>query len=392
MLRKPARFEYDTKWETLLKEPTVELARLIVEASDRVALEVLLETRRLFRLGEEPLLLLPDFLMKICDRMPSWKGFDTSDGRLADCAYDLMIAKYSHFPETIAKGSKPNECPLKGMRIDCRKYYKAFVTVFEKQRRQKRMATRAEEEVEAGKLLQRLVVRNFWWSKKECERGTSFAIRYAWKVESATIYLWYPSHMTAREFRMWLEENVTNVNPRAPNEKKRIQALIDKNLGRGSHVSLDEPVSLRLLKGKDDIPSIETQEGRMFARNLADAVAREKAENIDNLRPAIKGLGKKSLRNLILQIFSEIEHDEFILTRVASRYGLSKASLSRFAGSSWFEKMAGTQTVNVPDLWKNTAGLLAENSIFMDTVLASGYAGKLKDVLEVIGLERRQKE
>jgi hypothetical protein len=77
MLRKPARFEYDTKWETLLKEPTVELARLIVEASDRVALEVLLETRRLFRLGEEPLLLLPDFLMKICDRMPSWKGFDT---------------------------------------------------------------------------------------------------------------------------------------------------------------------------------------------------------------------------------------------------------------------------------------------------------------------------
>jgi hypothetical protein len=264
------------------------------------------------------------------------------------------------------------------MRIDCRKYYKAFVTAFEKQRRQKSMATQAEEEVEAGKLLQRLVVRNFWWSKKECERGTSFAIRYAWKVEGATIYLWYPSHMTAREFRMWLEENVKDVNPGAPNEKKRIQALIDKNLGRGSHVSLDEPVSLRLLKGKDDIPSIETQEGRMFARNLADAVAREKAENIDNLRPAIKGLGKESLRNLILQIFSEIEHDEYNLTRVASRYGLSKASLSRFAGSSWFEKMAGTQTVNVPDLWKNTAGLLAENSIFMDTVLASGYAGKLK--------------
>ena len=372
------------QWKGLTKEPTVELIRRIAESSDRLALAVFLETRRLFRLGEEALLLLPDFLRKICDKMPSWKGFDTSDGRFANCAYDLTIAKYSHFPETIARGSKPGERPLRGMRIDCRKYYKAFLTDFDKQRRRKKTATQAEEEVEAGRRLQRLVLRNFWWSKKECERGTSFAIRYAWKVNGATMYLWYPSHMSAREFRMWLEENVTDVNPGTPNEKKRIQALIDQNLGRGCHVSLEESGVLRVLKGKEELSTLDTQEGRMFGRNLAEAVAHEKAQNIEALRPAIKALGKGAVKNLIGEIFSEIQHGEYEITQVASRYGLSKATLSRFAGNSWFERTDGGRTISVPDLWKNTAHVLAENPVFLDTVISSGFAGRLEEVRAII--------
>lgn len=380
------------RWKMLTKEPTVELIQRIAESSDRLALTVLLETRRLFGLGEEPLLLLPDFLRKLRDRTTSRRGFGTNDARFADCAYDLTVAKYSHFSGAIARSPNPRERPLRGMRVDCRKYYKAFVTSFESQRRRKGTSNQLEEEVEAGKLLQRLVVRNFLWSKKECERGTSFAIRYAWKVDGATMYLWYPSHMTAREFRMWLDENVKHVNPGAPNEKKRIQALIDQNLGRSYHVSLEESGVLRILKEKEEISSLDTQEGRMFGRNLADVVAHEKAQNIEALRPAIKALGKGVLKNLIGQIFSEIQNGEYKITRVASRYGLSKATLSRFAGNSWFEKMDGGRNISVPDLWKNTAHVLAENPVFLDTVISSGFAGRLREVREIIENEREGKK
>jgi hypothetical protein len=130
----------------------------------------------------------------------------------------------------------------------------------------------------------------------------------------------------------------------------------------------------------------------MFGRNLADAVAQEKTENIEKLRPAIRELGQDTVKKLIMQIFSEIEQDDYELTKMAWQYGISKATLSRFAGSSWFEKMDGVQTVTVPDLWKNTAGVLAENPVFLDTVLASGFEDKLKEVLGHIDSDRRERK
>jgi hypothetical protein len=230
------------------------------------------------------------------------------------------------------------------------------------------------------------------WSRKECERGRPFSIRYAWKVGGKTIYLWYPSQMTAEEFKAWLRENVTDVNPGAPNEKERIQSLIDKTLGRNCCVSLSEGGILRTLRGTDEICSLESQEGRGFAYNLAATVAQEKAQNWENLRSAIRALGNEHIKGLITRIFSDIENGEYLLTRLASQYGISKATLSRFAGSSWFEKTGRHQTVTVPDLWKNTAGVLAENPVFMDTVITSGFAGRLDEVLAIIEGKRREKE
>ncbi|MBP1740143.1 MAG: hypothetical protein H6Q48_2436, partial [Deltaproteobacteria bacterium] len=133
------------------------------------------------------------------------------------------------------------------------------------------------------------------------------------------------------------------------------------------------------------------QEGDMFGQNLADTVAQEKAENPGKLRPAIREMGPDSVRRLIIQIFSEIEQGDYDLTRMAGQYGISKATLSRFAGSSWFERKDGVQTVTVPDLWKNTAGVLAQNPVFLDTVLASGFETRLKEVLAHIDSERRDR-
>ena len=379
-------------WKALTQEPTLQLVRKIVQDSDTLALKVLLETRRLFHLLHEPPLLLPEFLMKLRDRMAWQQKDDAEDRRLADCAYDLLMDKYSNFPEPIERPSEPQERRPKGSRIDCRKYYLAFLQAFTRETRGKQIKSQSQEELEAGRVLQRLVLRNFWWSRKECERGTPFSIRYAWKVGEATIYLWYPAHMTAMEFKAWLLENVKDVNPIAPGEKKRIQSLIDEKLVRGYHVSLDEKDIARTLAASYEPCSIDTQEGDMFGRNLANTVAKEKAENPGKLRPAIREMGPESVRRLIMQIFSEIEQGEYDLTRMAEQYGISKATLSRFAGSSWFERKDGVQTVTVPDLWKNTAGVLAQNPVFLETVLASGFEVKLKEVLEHIHSQRRDRE
>jgi len=91
---------------------------------------------------------------------------------------------------------------------------------------------------------------------------------------------------------------------------------------------------------------------------------------------------------LILQIFSDIALGEYEATQIAQHYGISKATLSRFAGSMWFEKTGDNKSVTIPDLWQNTAGILAGNHVFMETVLTSGVAGKLEEVLGLIKKER----
>jgi hypothetical protein len=139
-------------------------------------------------------------------------------------------------------------------------------------------------------------------------------------------------------------------------------------------------------------PLITTQEEQMFGWNLADAVAQEKAENPNVLRPAIRKLGEQSIKQLILQIFAEIEYDDYDITRIASQYGLSKASLSRFAGSTWYEKMETDQPVTIPDLWKNTAQVLAGNPTFMQTVIDSKLADRFAEVLAVIKTQRGKRD
>ena len=45
MLRRDAQCVNSRRWKELLKKPTIELVRLIVEKSDKDALKVLLDTR-----------------------------------------------------------------------------------------------------------------------------------------------------------------------------------------------------------------------------------------------------------------------------------------------------------------------------------------------------------
>jgi hypothetical protein len=380
----------DERWKALTKETTVGLVRQIVEGSDRQALRVLLDTRRLFYLKHEPPLLLPEFLMKLRDRLAPPERFDIDKGKVADCTYDLTLAKYSNLPELPQENPDQDGCPPRAPGPDCRNYYRAFLRSMKYLRNQGDIGNQAQEESSAASLLQRLVYKNFLFSRLECERATPFSVRYTWNVAGVRLILWYPSYMSAREFREWLKENVRDLNLRAPNEQRRIQELVDSNLPRGYHVPLDE-CGLEEASVEEEGPfSLEFYEGFAFTGSLADTVAQEKARNIQNLRPAMRRMGRRNLERCVLQIFSALAAGDYNATRVAEQYGISKAALSRFAGTAWFEKTKERESVRIPDLWRNTAMVLAGNPVFMETVLTSGVAGTLEEVLGLIKSEERE--
>lgn len=381
---------------TLAKDSTVKLIRRIVEDSDRSALEVFLETRKLFRIKNGPPLLLHEFLLKLRDRLV--RSFALNDVQLADCAYDLTLAKYSNLPVTAPNKTKLDDYSLKGTGTDCRNYYRAFLSKMHRGKDQGKIKNRAEEESYAGVVIQKMVYNNFLQSKLECQRDTPFSVRYMWEVNGVKLYLWYPSYMTAKEFRNWLEENIKDLNHRRPYEQKHIQSLIDVALKRGYHISTDDPdalIGLNKEMGKESSPT-EQKESQMFVGGLSEAVARRKVEEIQELRPSIAKLGEKTITVMILQIFSDLSVGAYSVTETADQYGVSKPTFSRFAGNKWFEKIEQFENVGdiknivIPDLWKNTAEILAENPYFLEKVLNFGFADILKTVIEMIKIEKEK--
>ena len=76
---------------------------------------------------------------------------------------------------------------------------------------------------------------------KECKRRDTTSIRYAWEVGGRIIYLFYPSYLTASNSENGLKINITDVNPDAPNEKNRIQKIIDQKYPCGANIRTDDP-------------------------------------------------------------------------------------------------------------------------------------------------------
>jgi hypothetical protein len=378
------------RWKThtnaLYRESTIALIRRIVENADSEALGVLVNTRKLFRFRGQNPILLSDFLLILRDKLAMQDGYTNYTCDLADCCYELTLAKYINFPSNPNKTKKSDEYSFFTMNVDCRNYYRAFLHNIQKVIDRGKSHTQLQAETNAGRILQNLVYKNFLHSKMECLRHTRFSIRYAWNVKGSVVYLWYPSYMTAKKFREWLEENVKHFDSKNPKEKERIQTLINKELEWGYNISMDECENFNALgvAMADDHSPIELNESIMFVNKLADDVVREKVRNIRRLRPGIKKLGAKTIETLILRIFSDLWQGDYKAARIAELYGISKATLSRFAGNNWFEKKRDNDDFQIPDLWRNTAGILAGNQEYMQIVLASGVAGKLEKILEYI--------
>ena len=370
------------------KESTVQLVRRIVESSDRLALRVLMEDRKLFFLkGEDPLS-LPEFLLKRRDRLAPPEECDIVKCELADCAYDLTLAKYTNFPDSLDDKVNSTNYSLRGSKVDCRNYYRPFLRIMETKINEGDFISQAEEESVAGLILKKMIWKAFSFSKLDCRRISPFSRRYSCEVNGNKFTLWRPSYMTPKEFKEWVEDHLGDIDPDAPNEKKRLQSIIDTDLQRSYHISLDLPGVDSILRIEDEPSSLEFYEGLGIVGSLADTVAQEKVRNIHKLRPSIKNLGGRTLKRLILEIFSALSSGEYEASRLADQYKISRPTFSRFAGSKWFEKKRDNKVVTIPDLWRNTAQILKGNPVFMETVLTCGVAGRLEEVLDLIECER----
>jgi len=97
------------------------------------------------------------------------------------------------------------------------------------------------------------------------------------------------------------------------------------------------------------------------------------------LKPSIRNLGKAKVKELVSKILNQYEENRESDSELASEYGLSKSTYSRFAGHDW-NKEKGID--RIPDLWKNIALVIASNERFFEAAVTFGIGDSIKQILD----------
>ena len=243
-----------------------ELAQLVVEQADRQALEEILTRRKVFKLQHGQRFLLVEYLFFLKELEEGRNEKDSRAISLAERAYDLTLEKFINLPTESSQGGP-----------DCRHYYSAFLKEVDRALGRKSTSSRLHAEVRAEVLLKGLVARHFKLSKLEAKREANpFWSRYSWRSNGCSLTVWMPASMSGAERRMWLEENIPASFFDHPEWRGLIQEHIEQNLVREHFIPLDA------LENDQEI----SQGGLGYlldedwGLSLAEAVAREKAQNI----------------------------------------------------------------------------------------------------------------
>jgi hypothetical protein len=354
----------------------LKLAELIVHENDRRALHEVHENRRVFYDDSKRPLRLVEFVDRLRQAELSWQWCG-GNVEVLDKAYDLTISKFSNLPPK-HRGERGDF--LKKERPDCRYYFKAFIKHVSAKGALETLESELQRERTSARLLQNLVIRHFYLSCLECRRSVQkLARRYVWKVNGDALPVWLPLDIPSKRSRAWLEANVVDVDPRRPGERERVQAIVDRLAIRRRILSLNAENGIEAVT-RVECSSSSGEDG-VSIEDLAEAVAGEKVRKIRSQRPAIQKLGASKLRHLILHVFDDLAAGSYEPGRIADKAGLSRATMSRFAGSRWSGRLGGTVQVTVPDLWSNTAKTLAADDRFMSVVQSAGLAGRIEKVL-----------
>jgi hypothetical protein len=356
----------------------LELIEAVAYKGDRVALEEFHNNRRLFYCRKSRPVRLTEFVDYLCQKDNSNFCYANND-HISQGAYDLTITKFTNLP---MENNEQSGEQMKDQGTNCRYYFGAFIKYVKAKIPETGDVESVQFEMKISRFLQNFVVRHFHLSCLECaRRADGLTRRYIWNVDGQNIPVWMPAYMSAKQCRDWLAENIS----RCVYEKEAIQAVVDSFFRKNVIVSLEQNnIEAQILP--DDSVLDET-EGCSFADGLAAAVADEKAENIDIQRPAIRTLGREKLKKMIMQIFEAISEDRFEAQKIAERFGLSGATFSRFASNHWHHEDKPDFST-VPDLWSNTAHVLAGNNDFIETAGAAGLLGRIKQTMEVKSLQR----
>ena len=370
VIQMPTDYESESWYRSL---SLIDLIGRIVYFADPRALAEFHSNRAVFSYNRNPMLCIK-FLDKLRESAAR-SGWPANKAlEVADMAYDLTVDKFNNLPKKIELriADKKNAKNLK-QGPDCLLYYRAFLAYIKKPFEKKRPNGQIEEEERAAKSMQHLVRRQFYFSCLEAERKFNpFRSRYYWDIQGEKICVWLPVSLKGRKRRVWLENNIDDPDPFQPEERKRIQTIIDRKLIQEGFVPLDEKVR----KSKNQEHEFWSDSDEEFGISLANAVAEEKAVNIKKQRPSVKALGEDELKRLILRIFNDIESGEYKDGKVAKEFGFSKATFSRFAGSRWHQTGS-----SVPDLWLNTAQVLSNHNTFKETAKDTSVWKQVKATL-----------
>ena len=334
-----------------------ELTRRIEEASDREALGELVAHRRPFRAPDGKRVTLIEFIDDLCGRSP-WRWLAGGSSEAVEEARDLTIDKLTNLPVAkTRKGAGPN----------AKRYWVAFNGALARAVGRAGNINELERELLTTRCLQDFVIRQFWLSCLECARRSQRLMkRYTWHLPDGCLQLWRPADVSADRLVAWLQVHTGNVSARRSGERERVQALIDARFGwrREFHAT---PKNLPAAPVERPV---EIAEHRARNRDLAATVAREKAATVSLQRRTIRDLGPDRLHNLVLRVFHNLDDGSSGMTdaALAAEFGLSKPAYSRFAGRKWHR----TESMVIPDLWRNTATVLAADS---DFVVAAKEAG-----------------
>ena len=354
----------------------VDLIRKVVTKSDRLALHEFHNNRKLFRYDGDPPLLFIDYLNALRKSAAKMTWTTPNALELADKAYALTTEKFSNLPRArrARRHKKKNNRKMKQKGVDCRLYFKAFLERVARTFETNPPSGQIAEENRAATDMQGLVQRHFHLSLLEAERSANpFRSRYNWRLRGGTICVWLPVSLKGGDRRRWLERNIDDPDPLRPGEKERIQSIINRKLAGERFVPLGDVGHIP--NEEEILPWSKT--GKTFGKSLAEAVAREKAIKIRQQRPAIRALGEKKLKQLILRIFRDLTSGKYKDRKVAGHFGLSKATFSRFAGSRWRPKESA-----IPDLWRNTAEVLSAHPNFKKVAISTGVWQQVKGTLD----------
>lgn len=359
----------------------LQLAERIANNSDMQALRELHENRVIFHPKWKNMVHLAEYLsaFKDSDISREWCGHEAL---VLDEAYDLTVDKFSNIPSGQTDDEQPGPYGP-----DCRYYFKAYIIYLTAEFKARPPANALQAEMIAAEMLRRMVVRQFYFSCLEAKRKEyKFVRRYRCRSPWGDIYLWLPFEIPPQRCREWLQANIPDIDPRRPGERERVQAVLNQLLAKREIFSLNEleQIGERLPPSLD--PWLSMIEENISVDGLAEAVAGEKAENINQQRTAIRMLGKDKLKQLIHTIFTKLAYGEYVEKEIAESFGLSTATFSRFAGSQWKEPCDDIVVTFVPDLWRNTAHTLAGH---LDFVIAAQKAGVWKHISYVLHVSNK---
>lgn len=360
---------------------TVSLVGLIADGSDRGALSELLQSRPRFVFDDENLV-LSGFLWELRCR-----DADNHPLEIVNCTYDRALDRFARLPDS---NSGQTRCGP-----NCVSQYRGALRCLAAWRNKNPQAGELEEEAEISRILRGLVAKHYYLCRRDCFRESPTGYRrYAWRVNGGEIVLRCPHYLSGSKLRTWLEARFDDVDPGCTGEAERIQREIDLRFPRGSPVSVDVKGAQDRIPADDPSPWIELlhREAAERVQSLAIMLASEKAEHVQDQRRAIRKLGEEGVRWLVVRILGSLALGDYRAKEVAREFGLSQATLSRFAGTRWGHGLGGPEPVQVPDLWRNLAHLLAGEPEFLAAAAEAGVLLRLRQTLAIIGAQPLENE